>query len=151
MILPKGITGFYSAGDKPTQVNPRLFSKACYSIITSKNAEVLCISTQLEPDKSYYYAALELSGRSVLILCNTNTPFIAFAEPGNDVIYEEFIDDVDLASVFEAIKPFKVLPADVLNATPQDNHLSELSEAEISQIKYWNPRRLGEIIFNHWE
>ena len=61
------------------------------------------------------------------------------------------LDDAVLESVFESFKRFKVLAADILNAAPQSKQLSELSEAEISQIKYWKPRRLGEIAFNHWD
>jgi len=151
MILPKGTTGFFSAEDKPSQVNPKQFSKACFNLVSGMKAKVLCISTQLEPDKNYYYAALEIKGRSVLILCNTSHPYIAFAKPGEDVIYEDFFDDADLASVFKAIKSFEVLPADILNAKPEPNQLSELSEVEISEIEHWKPSRLGEIVFNHWD
>jgi hypothetical protein len=151
MILPKGTTGFFGVGDKLPQVNPNHFSKACYKIVSETNAKVLCISTQLESGKNYYYAALEITDRSVLILCNTCHPLVSFAIPGNEINYEEFIDDAVLESVFESFKRFKVLAADILNAAPQSKQLSELSEAEISQIKYWSPKRLGEIVFNHWD
>ena len=140
MILPKGITGFFSVKDKPLQVNPRQFSKACFNLVSEMKAQVLCISTQLEPDKNYYYAALEINGRSVLILCNTSHPYIAFAKPGEDIIYEEFFDDANLASVFEAIKSFKVLPAVTLNGKPEPNQLSELSEVEMGEIKFGQRR-----------
>ena len=151
MIFPKGTTGFFSVGDTIPVVDPKEFSKACYHLATGLKAKVISITTQLQTARNYYQADMEIRDQTILILCNTTHPFIAFANPSDAFVCGDFFDDAELASLIEVIEPFIVLPADVLNSEPETEQLSELSDTEISQIEYWRPSRLGDVVFNHWD
>ena len=38
-----------------------------------------------------------------------------------------------------------------LELDAEDYYLDQLNRAEIKQIAYWKPKRMGDIVFNFWD
>ena len=147
MILPRGITGFWSVNAAPLPLlDEKAFCQMCYSIALENGGTVTELDTDTYP-RNFYSAKLSRYDQSVFILQNIHYPYIAFAQR-------------DAASRFVLISPPDWLqlsddPVRVLspNELNQDWHglCGELSPEELEQIRYWNPQTVGEIIFNTWD
>jgi hypothetical protein len=65
----------------------------------------------------------------------------------------EFINfDNQLKSQILNFKPeIEILNVDILNLTASEIEIENLGKKEIEQIKYWNSKTYGEIIFNGFD
>ena len=147
MILPRGITGFWSVNEAPPLfLDEKAFCQMCHALAWKNGGTVTELDTDTYP-RNFYSAKLSRYDQSVFILQNIHYPYIAFAQR-------------DAASRFVLISPPDWLqlsddPVRVLspNELNQDWHglCGELSPEELEQIRYWNPQTVGEIIFNTWD
>jgi hypothetical protein len=153
MILPRHITGFWTVEEErpPTNVDGKLFQSACYAVARAADARVMAVDTDLNPGRNYLIATLQLLEHPLCVLCNIHFPLIAFATEQDGFWEPDFVDKPELAHLFEQMSPFQVLESSLLEQQPEPDHLTQLSEAEISQICQWKPSRLGDIIFNCWD
>ena len=97
--------------------------------------------------KNFYAARLELCHTPCVLLVNAHHPYGAFA-PSLDPWPPFFWDPpVDPAPFLPEVQWMTAAQLQ------QDWHgaVGELGEAEIEQIRYWNPRTVGEILFNFWD
>ena len=62
-----------------------------------------------------------------------------------------FVDVPGLSEALQGAGPFRVLSAQELDAPVRAEALSELAPRERKEIKYWKPRRVGEVLFNFWD
>jgi hypothetical protein len=44
-----------------------------------------------------------------------------------------------------------VLSVTTLNSPVTDRVTTQLATAEIEQLDYWKPSRIGDVIFNYWD
>jgi hypothetical protein len=152
MVLPRGITGFFGASiPAPPGTDFRAFKALCHEAARRLGGTVLIVELD-RTARNFHYAALSFRDRTVAILCNAHFPVVGFARPRQgDSIALSFIDVPELAEVVEELGGYGLLSAAELNARPDDESLSGLAATEIEQVRYWDPERIGDIIFNYWD
>ncbi|MBP1993030.1 hypothetical protein [Paenibacillus eucommiae] len=146
MILPNGITGFYdSKNNKPPYVDGKQFKQICFAIATDNGGEVLEFREPQYP-MNFYNVKVEIFNNHFHILLNEHYHYLAFAaivEFG----YINFIDESRLLKSFSSF--YKVLSTKELNEPLLPRH--ELNTAELAQVAYWKPEKIGEVIYNYWD
>lgn len=146
-MLPKGITGFGEWNQSPVSIqDERLFCQLCYSIARENHGTVLMISCDTT-GKNFYSAQIERYHAIFYILQNIHYPYVAFAASidFNKIVF------IDIPHGLHISDPnIHLLTPSELN---QDWHdlVSNLSESEMEQIRYWKPQTVKEIIFNFWD
>ncbi len=152
MILPRGITGFRDVKDGPLPcVDFKEFKRVCHFVARVSEIELIH-SEANSVDHNYYCILFAAQETEIMVLCNLHFPFVAFAKSlDNGETTHSFLDNQRLADEFETDGTFAVLTAEVLNSSFDGHSLTTLSAAEREQAKYWNPHRLGDLIFNNWD
>jgi hypothetical protein len=150
MKLPSGITGYGMAGDEHA-VDAKYFTSICYAVAQQLRARLIECKTEHNAVSTYYYAVFQLGERRVMALCNRYCGFMAFSPDEYDHQPYGFVDEPGLASAFGGYAGLHILSREVLETYPSSEHLAEFSEAELRDIAYWKPGRLGDIIFNWWD
>lgn len=147
MKLLNGITGFYEKQNEPPNVDGNEFKRLCFSIINKNDGTVINFQ---EPQITTNFFAMEVnvSNKHFQILLNAHYPLIAFASAVNFGEIK-FIDDHQLKEEFSPF--YRVLSTKDLDEPLLLKNEDELNCAEIKQIAYWKPLRIGEVIFNHWD
>jgi hypothetical protein len=160
-LLQKGITGFRSQGDGEAQsIDYCAFKARCFKFARCVEGEVLYID---EPSnvsvRSYYIAQLgNFKKHSIYesfgIVINKNYPILGCVTAGEPNEYFQ-LDYLDVIEVFRFFKDrFIVLSKDQLNQTLDSRNtkfFQNLYDDEVKQIQYWEPSRLGDVIFNSWD
>lgn len=147
MILPRGITGFWSVNTVPLPLmEKKAFGQMCHTLAWKNDGAV----TEVDMDtatRNFYSAKLSSYDQSIFVLQNIRYPYIAFARRDNS---DRFI--------FTSLPEWLQLPEGTVrflspSELNQDWHnlCGELSPEELEQIHYWNPQTVGEIIFNTWD
>ncbi|WP_102348574.1 hypothetical protein [Bacillus sp. Marseille-P3661] len=150
LILQSGITGFQPA---PT-IEENVFKQICFSLFGSK-----LVKYRYEEDetKNFYDCLIYYNEQKFNVLLNMHYPFIAFAE-NRGAYHFSFIDDPNLRKMFESY--YTVLSSNELN---EPLHFSQkgkkiiikndntLHKYELEQIMYWQPKTVGDIVFNFWD
>lgn len=147
MILPRGITGFWSVNTAPTPLlDEKAFCRLCYSIARKNGGTVTELDTDTSP-RNFYSAQIRRYDDFIFILQNIHYPYAAFAQR-----------DVSGPFVLTSTPEWLRLPEGQvrflsLAELNQDwrSLCQELGPEELEQIRYWNPHTVGEIIFNTWD
>lgn len=147
MILPRGITGFWSGNAAPPPfLDEKAFRRMCYTLARKNGGAVTEVDTDTTV-RNFYSAKLSRYDQSIFILQNIYYPYGAFAQRDDS---DRFI----LTSRPEWLRlpesPVRFLSPDELNQNWR-GLCGELSPEELEQIRYWNPQTVGEIIFNTWD
>ena len=133
MILPRGITGFWSVNTAPLPLlDEKAFCQMCYSIALENGGTVTEVDTDTAI-RNFYSAKLSRYDQSVFLLQNIHYPYAAFAQ--RDKLPEgsvRFLSPSELTRDWHDLR-------------------GELSPEELDQIHYWNPQTVGEIVFNTWD
>ena len=80
MILPRGITGFWSINSAPPPLlDEKAFRQMCYTLALKNGGTVSEVDTDTTA-KNFYFAKLSRYNQSVFILQNIHYPYAAFAE-----------------------------------------------------------------------
>ena len=80
MILPRGITGFWSVNTAPLPLlDEKAFCQMCYSIALENGGTVTELDTDTYP-RNFYSAKLSRYDQSVFVLQNIHYPYAAFAQ-----------------------------------------------------------------------
>lgn len=147
MILPRGITGFWRVNTPPPPFQDKqIFRQMCHALAQENGGTVTELDMNAAP-RNFYSARIYRYGDSVFVLQNVHYPYAAFAQrdaSGGFILTQQ-------PEWFQLPEgPVHFLCLDELN---QDWHglCGELSSEELEQIRHWNPRRVGEIIFNNWD
>ena len=147
MILPRGVTGFWSVNAAPLPLlEEKAFCQMCYSIALENGGTVTELDTDTYP-RNFYSVKLSRYDQSVFVLQNVHYPYAAFAQRDASGGFI-WISQPEWLQLPES--PVQFLSSDKLN---QDWHSlrGELSPEELDQIHYWNPQTVGEIVFNTWD
>ena len=147
MILPRGITGFWSVNTAPLPLlEEKAFCQMCYSIALENGGTVTELDTDTYP-RNFYSAKLSRYDQSVFLLQNIHYPYMAVARR-----------DASGGFVLTNQPEWFRLPTGSVHFLSlaelnQDWHnlCRELSPEELEQIRYWNPQTVGEILFNTWD
>lgn len=151
LILSSGISGFQPA---PT-VKEKEFKQLCYSLFGKKALDYIEDRTT----KNFYEFVIKVGDKKVHILLNGQYPFMAFTSSReSDVHYFPFINEPELSKMFE--RHYKVLSFNQLNEplryTQKGKEIlmeneNSLHKDELKQLSYWQPKTVGEVVFNYWD
>jgi hypothetical protein len=62
-----------------------------------------------------------------------------------------FIDAPALAEVFQGFGTYEVCSSAELGVPLKPEACTQLGEAELEQVQYWRPHRVGDLVFNFWD
>ncbi|MDN3019497.1 hypothetical protein PH210_25365 [Paenibacillus sp. BSR1-1] len=146
MKLPMGVTGFYEKLNEPPKIDEKQFKQFCFNIIINNGGKVLEFKAPQE-ETNFFDVKVNVFNKHLHILMNAHYPFLAFA---SDVNFGEvnFINEPQLYKQFSSF--YYVLGTKELNE-PLLTEQNELNSAELKQLAYWKPERIGDVIFNHWD
>lgn len=147
MILPRGITGFWSMNTaQPPLRKEKAFRQMCHTLAWKNDGVVTEVDTDATA-RNFYSAELSRHDQAVFILQNIHYPYAAFAQ-------RDASGGFILAGQPEWLQlpegPVHFLSADELNQGWR-SLCGQLSSEELEQIHYWKPQTVGEIIFNTWD
>ena len=147
MILPRGITGFWSVNTAPLPfLDEKAFRRMCHAL-AQKNGGIV---TEVDTDtasRNFYSAKLSRYDQSVFLLQNIHYPYMAYAQR-----------DASGGFIWTSPPEWLQLPEDSVRfLSPAELNqdwrglCGELSSEELEQVNYWKPQTVGEIIFNTWD
>ena len=149
--LLRGVTGFYHDSEMLPTVDIKAFRALCYRLARAIGAQV----TELKTDKTssvHNYDAIPLTfrGESYLVVCNRHKPLLGIVTyfDADDLIH---FGDLPVQLDCVDFGPFNLISGETLNKEPTEDLYSALSAVELEQIYYWEPDKLGHIIFNQWD
>lgn len=80
MILPRGITGFWSVNTAPPPfLDEKAFRRMCHALARENGGAVTEVGTDATA-KNFYFAKIQRYDASVFILQNIHYPYAAFAQ-----------------------------------------------------------------------
>ena len=147
MILPRGITGFWSVNTAPLPLlGEKAFCQMCYSIALENGGAVTEVDTDTAA-RNFYSAKLSRYDQPVFLLQNIHYPYAAFAQRDTSGGFI-WISQPEWLQLPEGSVRFLNLAE--LNQSWR-GLCGELAPEEREQIRYWDPQTVGEIIFNTWD
>ncbi|WP_419955223.1 hypothetical protein ACN6MT_06640 [Neobacillus niacini] len=156
MKLPVGITGFYDSKNKqPPKVDGKQFKQVCVTLVNRSGGKVLKFKEPQYP-MNFYDIEVKAFHKHFHILLNEHYPYLAFAS----VVEYGKINFIDVPELKQFSSLYKVLSVEELNEPLVLNHDSkegilqienDLNRAELEQVAYWKPNRIGDVIFNYWD
>jgi hypothetical protein len=154
MILPTGVTGFWQNGiQPPTASNVKGFVSACHEAARRLGGNVIASEEPYSRKTNNFAVVIVVFPRQrVAALLNAHYPIVGFAEP--IPVHEQEIRFADAPSLREQLLSsgvYQVLSREALETAVTPAAARELADGEVEQIRYWKPRRVGDIIFNFWD
>jgi len=154
MIVQRGITSFFNWDERG--VIPE-FSIAEFKSIVFAVAAPLGYAVSSVAERgvtpSFHSALLSKGDNAVSILGHSTYPIFAFAEPLQMHSCQlRFVDSEPLSREIATLFPdVTVATTTELNRKLADNDLAKLDAAELEQVKYWEPKSVGDVAFNWWD
>lgn len=153
LILPKGITGF-APDDSPytPATSVRTFKIVCYNAARHLHGRVVSVTScegQVTPN--FHVAELHLRSGACFVLCNAYWPWLAAAAMHPTWMKEPFLHSAELQGAVQSGSDFRFLQPAELEQPLTLEALRALGPGELSQLLYWKPERLGDVIFNFWD
>lgn len=154
MILLNGVSGF-DVPDPTIGMDELFFKKVCYSVILTLDGNIISFN-ETEIARNYFEAKVNIFNEDLFLLLNHIYPFIAFASNMEEDI--QFIDSKKLKSEFDQY--YRVLSIKELSEPLEMNekrgrfiieNRNDLNDAELKNIKYWQSRTVGDVVFNCWD
>jgi hypothetical protein len=147
-LLPRGVTGF---GDRQWVPRPHALFKELtalsHAVARGIHGRAAGKASDLNGN-NFHRLQLEGRGLRVTLFLNAFHPLVGFAETDDD---EPVFSDIPEGFIDQDPGTFVFIGKSILLSPPDEVSLSRLASPEIEQMKYWQPRRLGDIIFNHWD
>ena len=157
MELPTGITGFSRRKSTELESDLRTFQECSYTAAYLTGSRIA--STELPANYPLNYARVtfEFFSRGVVserlcVLLNNTYPYVAFVTPmpsGDTTTH--FIDHQRLAEAYRSFNRYTVLGATKAQTPLELSDYQNLHKVELRQIQYWQPKTVGEVIFNFWD
>ena len=147
MILPRGVTGFWSVNAAPLPLlDEKAFRQMCHTLSRKNGGAVTEVDTDTAA-RNFYSAKLSRYDQPVFLLQNIHYPYAAFAQrdaSGRFVLTQqpEWLQRPE--------SPVRFLNLAELNQS-WCGLCGELAPEDLEQIRYWNPQTVGEIVFNTWD
>jgi hypothetical protein len=157
MELRRGITGIQGRKD-PSPAPPlsdlKAFRSHCHSAAREVGARLRTVQDRNEAlgACNYAIARFELPDATVAVLLNAVHPVLAFAEwPAEGQLAFEYVDCPKLAEVFRTLGGYQIAASEELNQPLVREMCADLTMAEQEHVRYFRPRRVGDVIFNYWD
>jgi hypothetical protein len=149
--LPRGITGFDATDHRVSVLS---FTTACHAAARQLRGRVQHVrdaAGQVTPNFHEALVSWNDGAEAVRVLCNAHHPMIAFASPTNceGDTRLDFVDCPEVAGPLRA--EFHILSLETVCAGTSPEALVQLGDAELDQMRYWKPQRIGDLIFNFWD
>jgi len=146
MKLPSNLLG--NDLSSINKLNETHCKKIFYDVLRSVKGELLDWSAPIYP-KNFYRIKVRVERHEYLVLLHEWYPYMGFSEviDDHDCIYQ-FISLPVLEQEFN--HHFIVLHESYLKK-PLIWEDHELAKEDHADIDYWQPRSIGEVIFNHWD
>jgi len=157
LVLPRGITGFFTLGESVPWVDLQELKRTGYAAARALGGTVRGLEpAEAGPIRNFHVLRLRLGAREaggteMTVLCNAHHPWLAVVAAGEVFTPFTFRDMPAVARAPGLWENFRVLTSQELEAAPEAAMLAKLSSAETMQLRYWRPKRLGDIIFNLWD
>lgn len=149
-LLPKGITGFWRTGKTPvSSIDKEIIER----LVTKFNRiNVFRTATMTEPrvDTNYYVISLFSKTEKYHIGINGLLPYYCGIKGGIDYGTIDFYDLPEFITIILDIH-LEELKASFLKQKLKHEYLNLLETSEIEQIKYWETKDIGNVIFNHYD
>lgn len=153
-VLPYGVTGFRDVNESPLpETDFREVVARCHAAARSLSAKVLAsIAAPQRPPANFGVVTLGLPGRTINVFVNAIYPIVGFAHsPGAKDSNVTFVDEPELAAMLQNAGAWQILPKVMLDCPVTQDSLAQLGPGERHEIRYWKPRRIGDIVFNLWD
>jgi len=157
MELRRGITGFRGRNDPTLELpfsNLKEFRSHCHFAARAIGAKIQSIQDPVEARRvcSYALARLEFSESIIAVILNLFYPIIAYAKcPKEGQTILEFIDCQKLTEIFSTFDKYWIATSEELNHPLGREMCANLSAAELKRVRYFRPKRVGDVIFNYWD
>lgn len=152
--LPRGATGFWDArAGTVARTDVRAFRTAVHTAAQQVAGQVEGFEPAgVTPNFHLMVVRMRRDDR-VGVVCHQLLPWLALARPPEDGSMEPlaFRSEPELATALELVPPFRVLDLPFLNTPLERLDLSTLDRGERSEIAFWKPVTLGELVFNWWD
>jgi hypothetical protein len=151
MILRRWITDFSASEDreKAPVVPDTKFKRDCFALAGEIGGRIHAFEPRgITPN--FHRACFEHQGKEIWILCNAIYPIIGFPVLFNSAPPLMFRDVGMIADRFRSWG-YEVPGSMELNAEWKSRDLDALDPAERTQIRYWKPRSIGDIVFNWYD
>ncbi len=153
MLLLRGVTGVESRKEgSPSFTDYGAFRRHCYAVAREASWSVQEVRTPRQAIACNYALAVFASRESAIAaVLNGVFPLLAFATPPAEEQFDlEYADRPELATVFGRLG-YTVLPAAELGSPLTREMWQGLAPHEQKQIRYYRPRRVGDVIYNWWD
>ena len=144
--LPKGITGFDHAGAVlPWSDIRKPIAAAIWSTGARVEREFSCDAM---PTVNYHFVVT--TGPSVLV--HSLFRLIACADAKEPPYLKvPFVDWPELEAELATVSEWEYLSAEFLNQRVSAEITARLGKGELDQIEYWDPEKIGDVVFNNWD
>lgn len=147
MILPRGITGFWSVNTAPLPLlDEKAFRQMCHTLSRKNGGAVTEVDTDTAA-RNFYSAKLSRYDQPVFLLQNIHYPYAAFARRDAS---SRFVLTQQPEWLQRPESPVRFLNLAELNQS-WCGLCGGLAPEDLEQIRYWNPQTVGEIVFNTWD
>jgi hypothetical protein len=166
--LPPKTSGFYNTDDSPPEEMPMAeVSRALDGLHSLPGIEKLeSISYAQEPNRNYHLAIVQANGEWRLVFVNKYYPIVACSRVLDEIALvkwgrkgelpaNEYMDWPEIAAVLP--QNWRIAPKSMLlTRIDPDEGLStpmieNLQNREFAEFSFYDPRYVGQIIFNNWK
>lgn len=150
--LPPGITGFVSdITQKKDAVSFSEFKSDMMKLGQKLQTNIIACNAIITCE-NYFSCQLMYKGQTISILCNTVYPLIGICEAANpNNMPRKFVTIESLENYIIGLRNYKIVSPEFLHSSVGSSAIEDLSMEELSQINYWQPKEINEIIFNYWD
>jgi hypothetical protein len=149
MKLLPGATGF--SPPSGAHADLREFTAICYHAARAIGGAVTGV-TPAGVTPNFHTVDITQAQHHIAVLRHIVLPLIAFARsPVGGGLTVRFVDHRDLADALTSLTDAQVLTVEQLGTPLARVDLSALDRHEHSQIKYWKPDTVGDLLFNFWD
>lgn len=153
MSLKCGITGFHSY--KKVKEFPSIefeeFKRALTGVLTSTGYKPQTFSSA-GVTSNFHIGVFEKDKERISVVCNSVYPVVALTlEPADNVCELVYINSPTIENAITQYTEYQVLSKEYLQTPLSKDNTADLNEVEISQVKYWQPKNIGEVVFNWWD
>jgi len=150
--LPSGITGFVSdISQKKNAVSFAEFKTDMAKLGQKLNVKIIACNPIITCE-NYFSCQIAYKGKTISILCNTVYPVIGFCATDNpNKTPRKFVYIEEMEHHLIGLRSYAIAPVEFLHSPVESHVIEDLSVQELSQINYWRPKEISEIIFNYWD
>ncbi|MFD3698833.1 hypothetical protein ACFWUZ_22250 [Streptomyces sp. NPDC058646] len=152
-LVARGATGFWGPGDDPVpRADLVAFRTACHAVARSITGTLAEVPPHGAASSFRTVLITTPYGRTTVLLCHQVLPVVAFvaSPPQAGAPLPDFTPPPAWAGALE-VNGFRLLDVAELSMPLASADIGELAPAELTQVAYWRPDTVGELMFNRWD